>query len=133
MSIERKSIKNLLVLGLVLFLLTGANLGTDIFYYVWKFIAGAIGLFLIIVSGGTLLVKEHMTRREANLYFVGLVLVGLTPTLLIYSQLAQNVRVEIWWIFQPFGAVMLVIGSLLILWSWLQRGSSESSEISFNE
>ncbi len=130
---ERDSSRYLLVLGFVLIILTGANLGTDIFYYVWKFIAGAIGFLLIIVAGGTLLVKEQMNRRDAYLYFVGLVLVGLAPTLLLYSQLAQNVQLEIWWVFPSIGGVFLAFGAILILWSWIRRRNNEKSNTSFDE
>jgi protein-S-isoprenylcysteine O-methyltransferase Ste14 len=114
----------------VLFLLSGANLGSDIFYYVWKFIAAAIGLFLITISGGTLLVKEKMNRRETYIYFTGLVLVGLTPALLLYSQLAQNIQLEIWWIIPTLGGILLTLGAILILWSWiLQKQSMKPNSI----
>ncbi|MFQ5833915.1 MAG: hypothetical protein ACE5H4_14510 [Candidatus Thorarchaeota archaeon] len=120
---ERQYSKALLLIGLVLVLLAGytPTMSTD--YYVWNFIVGGIGIFLIIVMAGDLFVNDQMDSKATNLNFLGSVLVGVGSVLLMYTQLALNVQLIEWWVFPLVGVAFLLCGVMLILLAMLRRRS----------
>ncbi|UCH05003.1 MAG: hypothetical protein JSW05_02260 [Candidatus Thorarchaeota archaeon] len=121
--IGRQYSKALLLMGLALVLLSGyaPTMATD--YYVWNFIAGGIGIFLIIVASGDFFVNEQMDSKATSLNFLGFVLVGIGSVLLMYIQLALNVQLAEWWGFPLAGVAFLLCGVTLILWTRHQTSS----------
>ena len=116
---ERQASKALLLIGLVLIVLAGYSPGSVPYNYIWKFIAGAVGIFLIAVAAGDVVASDQMDSRAANLHLLGFALIGLGSVLLLlmYAQLALNDRVTDWWVFPVVGAAFLLCGVSLILWA----------------
>lgn len=111
-------------MGLVLVILAGYRSGTELYNYVWNFIAGGVGFFLIIVAIGDLLASDQMDTKAANLHFLGSVLMGVGPVHLMYTQLALNAQLGNWWAFPVAGVAFLIGGVVLILSARFLRPSS---------
>lgn len=114
---ERQYSKAILLLGLVLIILAGYRSGTVLYNYVWNYIAGGVGIFLIIVALGDLVASEQLNKRATTLHFLGYALAGAGPVLLMFTQLAIIVNLPSWWVLPLVGVAFLLCGVTLILWS----------------
>lgn len=124
MSVERQYSKGFLLIGLMLVILAGNNLGGVFFHYAWNFIAGGIGIFLVLVAIGDLLTNEQMDNRAINLHFLGSVLMGVGPVLMIFAPLALNAQLIYGWVLPVLGVSFLLCGIILILRVRLQTTPS---------
>lgn len=141
-SFVRNEYKVILVLGLT-FILLGGSTGPiySPLSYLFGVIVGSFSILLIIVALGNLLVRQDMDRKATSLHFYGILLIGAGPAFLIYSQIARYgfsvfswfpsgpliyAKTSNWWIFLSIGVVFIVMGIILVVWSWRYRRSQQT-------
>ncbi|MFW9975207.1 MAG: hypothetical protein ACFFDQ_08085 [Candidatus Thorarchaeota archaeon] len=129
---ERSEYKQALVVGLVfIFLIALGGIQNSLSIFLVN-----IGIFLVVVSIGGLLAKQDINQKSADLYFYGFLLIGAGSAFLIDSQIAWYgitifswihgspmvyFKTPNWWIFLVSGAALIVVGVILVIWSWHYR------------